>query len=328
MKALRSTVRLACVIGLATGAALPVNAQQCPDQTVHLIVGYSQGGTGDIVATAVSDALSRRLGQKVVVDYRPGASGSVAAQDVAKAAPDGCTLLIGQTAEIAINPTVMRNLGYDPTKDLKPVGLVAKVPLALVVARAAPYASVADLIQAARAARPALTFASAGRATPGYFAGELLRLRTRTNMAHIAFDGGGAALNAVLAGQANLYFPALPTAIEEVRKGQLKILAVTSPQRSFAAPDAPTLDEAGLSPFNLDIWVGLFAPRNTPDDLVARVNRELNEVLRQSEIMTALLDKGASVTPMTAEQFAGFVAGETKRYATLIDTEFCSSCPW
>ena len=325
---LQTVIRIACLVSLATGAAVPARAQQCQDRTVHLVVGYSPGGTGDIVATAVSEALSRRLDQKVVVDYRPGGSGSVAAQSVAKAAPDGCTLLIGQTAEIAVNPSITRNLGYDPAKDLKPVALLATVPLALVVPRAAPYATVADLIQAARTARPALTFASAGRGTPGYFAGELLRLRTRTNMGHIAFDGGGAALNAVLSGQANLYFPALPTAMEEVQKGQLKILAVSSPQRSFAAPDAPTLDEAGLSPFNLDIWVGLFAPRNTPEDIVARFNRDVNDVLRQPEIRTALLNKGANVTPMTMEQFARFVGAETKRYATLIDTEFCAACPW
>src|SRR3954468_14306145 len=268
MNARRSLLRLPRAGGLAAGAALPAAAQTCPDRTVHLVVGYSAGGTGDIVATAVADALSRRLDQKVVVDHRPGGSGGVAAQEVAKAGADGCTLLIGQTAEIAINPTVMRNLGYDPARDLKPVGLIATVPLALVVPRAAPYASIANLILAAHAARPALAFASAGRATPGYFAGELLRLRTRANIGHVAFDGGGAALEAVLAGQASLYFPALPTAME-VRKGRLRILAVTSRLRSFAAPDAPTLDEAGLSPFDLGIWVGLFAPRAAPEDTVA-----------------------------------------------------------
>src|SRR4051812_9337526 len=215
----QTIVRIACLASLAAGTAVPARAQQCQDRTVHLVVGYSPGGTSDIVASTISDALSRPLDQKVVVDYRPGGSGGVAAQSVAKAAPDGCTLLVGQTAEIAINPAITRNLGYDPAKDLKPIALLATVPLALVVPRTAPYASVADLIQAARTVRPALTFASAGRGTPGYFAGELLRLRTRTNMGHIAFDGGGAALNVVLSGQANLYFPALPTAIEAVQNG-------------------------------------------------------------------------------------------------------------
>jgi tripartite-type tricarboxylate transporter receptor subunit TctC len=295
---------------------------------VHLVIGYSPGGTGGIVASTLAEVLSRRLDQKIAIDYRPGGSGGVAAQSVAKAAPDGCTLLVGQTAEIAINPAITRNLGYDPAKDLKPIALMATVPLALVVPRAAPYASVADLIQAARTVRPALTFASAGRGTPGYFAGELLRLRTRTNMGHIAFDGGGAALNAVLGGQANLYSPALPTAMEEAHKGRIKILAVSSPQRSFAAPDAPTLDEAGLSPFNLGVWVGLFAPRNTPENIAARLNQDMNEVLRQPEIRAALLDKGANIAPLTMEQFADFVGAETKRYTTLIDTEFCAACPW
>lgn len=323
---LRSMMLAAGIVGMA--AVVPARAQQCQDRTVHLVVGYSPGGTGSIVAHAISGPLSQKLDQTVVVDHRPGGSGGVAAQDVAKAATDGCTLLVGQTAEIAVNPAIARNLGYDPARDLKPVALFATVPLALVVPRSAPYASVAELVQAARAARPALTFASAGRGTPGYFAGELLRLRTRTDMAHIAHDGGGPALDAVLRGQASLYFPALPTAMEEVQKGQLRVLAVSSSQRSFAAPDVPTLEEAGLAPFNLDLWVGIFAPRNTPQEIVSRLNQDLNGVLRQPEVRTVLLGKGANAVPMTVGQFATYVAAETSRYATLIDTEFCAACPW
>lgn len=326
MKSLtRSVLLAAALVGLA---AAPARAQQCPDRTVRLVVGYAPGGTGSIIAGAISDALSRKLGQAVAIDHRPGGSGGVAAQEVAKAAGDGCTLLVGQTAEIAVNPAITRNLGYDPAKDLKPVALLATVPLALVVPSAAPYSSVADLVQASRTAQPALTFASAGRATPGYFAGELLRLRSRTSMGHAAFDGGGPALDAVLAGRASLYFPALPTAMEEVRKGKLKILAVSSSQRSFAAPEVPTAEEAGLAPFNLDLWVGIFAPRGTPQDVVTRLNKDLNDVLLQPDIRTALLGKGASASPMSAAQFASYVAAETSRYATLIDTEFCATCPW
>lgn len=174
--------RLAFVLVAALlGATIhPASAQTCPDRTIHLIVGYASGGTGDIVATAVSDALGRRLNATVVIDHRPGGSGGAAAQEVAKATPDGCTLLVGQTAEIAVNPAISRNLGYDPARDLQPLALLATVPLALVVPRSAPYTSVAELVQAGREARPTLAFASAGRGTPGYFAGELLRLRTRT----------------------------------------------------------------------------------------------------------------------------------------------------
>lgn len=322
----RSVLLAASLAGIAIAA--PARAQDCADRTVHLVVGYAPGGTGSIVANAVSSALSQKLGQTVVIDHRPGGSGGVAAQEVAKAPPNGCTLLVGQTAEIAVNPAITRNLGYDPARDLKPVALLATVPLALVVPSTAPYATVAQLAQASRAAQPALSFASAGRATPGYFAGELLRLRTRTSMAHVAYDGGGPALDAVLRGQASLYFPALPTAMEEVQQGRLRLLAVSSSQRSFAAPDVPTLEEAGLAPFNLDLWVGVFAPRSTPQEVVDRLNRELNAVLLQPEVRTALLAKGANAVPMTAGQFAGYVVAETNRYATLISTEFCAACPW
>lgn len=301
-------------------------AQSCEKRT--LVVGYSAGGTGDIVAQAISAPLSRALKEPVVVEHRPGGSGAAAAQGIAKAAPDSCTLLVGQTAEIAVNPAIIRSPGYNPSRDLTPIALLATAPLALVVPRTASYGTVADLVAAARTARPALTFSSAGRGTPGYFAGELFRLRTRTGLAHIAFDGGGEALEAVLTGKASLYFPALPTALQAGSNGQLKILAVSSTRRSFAIPDIPTLEEAGLAPFDLDLWVGLFAPRGTPDAAIDQLNRTMNDVLRQSEVQEALLAKGVTTSPMTASQFGAFVVTETNRYATLIDKEFCSTCPW
>ena len=207
---LRSAALVIATAG-ALGATFSAAAQTCEKRS--LIVGYSPGGTGDIVANTIAGPLSRKLSGPVVVEHRPGSSGGVAAQAVAKLAPDGCTLLVGQTAEISVNPAVVRNLGYNPAQDLRPVALLATAPLAFVVPRTAPYSTVAELVAAARAARPAMTFASAGRGTPGYFAGELLRLRTRTGMAHLAFEGGREALDAVLAGKAAIYVPALPTAI-------------------------------------------------------------------------------------------------------------------
>jgi len=318
----RSLLVLAATFPLC--AALPVHAQNCEKRI--LVVGYSPGGTGDIIAQAVAGPLSRALKQPVVVEHHPGGSGGVAARWISQAKPDGCTLLVGQTAEIAVNPAIVRNLGYDPMKDLRPVALLATASLALVVPRTASYNSVADLVSAARKAKPAFTFSSAGRGTPGYFAGELFRLRTRTGLAHIAFNGGGEALDAVLSGRSSFYFPALPTALQMAER--LRILAVSSGKRSPAAPDIPTLDEAGLAPFDFDLWVGLFAPRGTPDAEVEQLNRTMNEVLLQSDVKAALLDKGATAAPMNSSRFKTFIAAETNRYATLIENEFCSTCPW
>jgi tripartite-type tricarboxylate transporter receptor subunit TctC len=319
-------VLLACAAIAVGMAAAPVWANPCDKLT--LVVGYSPGGTGDIVASAISDAVSRKLNRPVVIDPRPGGSGSIAAGSVAKAAPDGCTLLVGQTAEIAVNPVVIRKLGYDPLRDLQPIALLATVPLALVVPRAAPYASLTELTEAARTAKPAMTFASAGRSTPGYFAGELLRLRTRADLAHISFDGGADAMGAVLSGKAAFYFAALPTALQDRSKGQIRILAVSSAQRTFAVPEVPTLEESGFAPFNLDLWVGLFAPRAVSSSVVMQLNKVINEVLLEPDIRRVMLERGVNVRPMSVEQFTSYVAAETSRYATLIDSEFCVTCPW
>jgi len=318
---------LLVAFALAPGiTASPVWAQTC--EKLSLVVGYSPGGTGDIVASAISDALSRKLNKPVVIEPRPGGSGTIAAESVIKAAPDGCTLLVGQTAEIAVNPVVVKKLGYDPSQDLQPIALLATVPLALVVAHGAPFGTVMELAEAARAAKPAMTFASAGRSTPGYFAGELFRLRSRADLAHVSFDGGGDALGAVLSGKADFYFAALPTALQDRSKGEIAILGVSSARRSFAVPEVPTLEESGFAPFDLDLCVGLFGPRAVSGSAVIQLNKVINEVLLEPDVRRTMLERGVNIRPMNVAQFTSYVAAEMARYATLIDSEFCATCPW
>src|SRR5438093_8536664 len=236
------------VVGL--GGAPPAGAQSFPSRTVRVVVPYAAGGTGDIVARVVADKLSIALGQSVVVENRPGASGAVGSKAVAGAAPDGHTLLVGQTGEMAINQHWAKNLGYDPEKDLAPVGLATVVPLALVVPGKASYSTVTEMLQTSTTR--GLSFASAGTATPGHFAGEVLKLKTRSNMTHVPYNGAGPALNDLLGGHVDLFFSGFPAAVPQVRAGNLKLLAVSSGRRTAAAPEVPTVAEAsGITGFDI-----------------------------------------------------------------------------
>ena len=298
-------------------AALPAWAQTFPSRPVHLVVSYAPGGTGDIVARLISDKLAAALGQTVVVENRAGASGSIGAQSVVSATPDGHTLLVGQPAEVAINQHWIRGLGYDPINDLQPVALATVVPLALVIPAAAPYATVADMLKASKAR--GLSFASAGTGTPGHFTGELLKLKTGSNLTHVPYKGAGPALNDLLGNHVDLFFSGFPAAWAQVKAGKLKLIAVSPAKRSPAAPDVPTVAEAsGIADFDISLWQGVFAPRATPKEVVARLNAELNRIVTQPEIRERLRNEGADVIPLAVDQFAAFVKSESEKYLNII----------
>ncbi len=304
---------------------LPVCAQSYPSRAVHLVVANPAGGAGDIVAKAISDMLAKALGHSVIVEYRAGASGAVGARSVARAAPDGYTLLVGQTTEIVINRALAKELGYDPDSDLVPVALLATMPLALIVPAAAPYTTVDQLLQASRSSPRGLLFASTGPGTPGHLAAELLKASTHSNLTHVPYEGGGAALDAVVNNRVDFHFQALPTAMPQVIAGKLKVLAVSSVKRSPALPNVPTVAETiGPKDFDVMLWAGIFAPRNTPTAIVARLNQEINNVLQQTDVKDPLMRSGAEVDPMSVGEFASFLRSETAKYEALIKVEFCS----
>ena len=308
---------------LATGlialaaAAPPASAQGFPGRPVHLVVAYAPGGTGDIVARLISDRLAAALGQPVVVENRPGASGAIGTQSVVAAVPDGHTLLVGQTAEVAINQHWIKGLSYDPEKDLQPVALATIVPLALVIPAAAPYSTLPDMLKAA--AGRSLTFASAGTGTPGHFAGELLKLRSRTNMTHVPYKGAAPALNDLLGSHVDFFFSGFPAAVAQVKAGTLKLIAVSTAKRSPAAPDVPTVAEAaGFGDFDISLWQGVFAPQATPKDVVVRLNDEINKIVTLTDVRAKLADDGADVMPLTVDAFAAFVKAESEKYLGII----------
>jgi tripartite-type tricarboxylate transporter receptor subunit TctC len=303
---------------------VPAFSQQYPSRPIKLVIPYPQGGTGEIVAGPLVEKLAKILGQSVSLDYRAGASGAVGTQSVVAAAPDGYTLLLGQTGELVINRYLVRDLGYDPDRDLKPIAMVARIPLALVVKGDAPYASVEALVKAARASSRGLSFSSGGPGTTGQFAGELLRLRSAARLAHVPSDGAAAALRAVTDGRVDFYFAPLPLVLPQVREGKLKILAVSMPQRSLALPTAPTMVEGGYKDFNLSAWVAVLAPRDTPDDIVARLNTAINQALAEPDLRERLTADGAEIAPMSVAQTGAFIRAESDRYQSVITEDFCS----
>jgi tripartite-type tricarboxylate transporter receptor subunit TctC len=318
---MRSTQVLAAfAVAVAVNMAVvaPVLSQAYPNRTIQLIVAYAAGGTGDIVARSVSDRLAIALGQSVVVENRAGASGSIGAHSVTTAAPDGYTLLVGQTGEIAVNQHWLKGLNYDPDKGLVPIALAAVVPLALVVPSKAPYSTLPEFLAALKA-KPKMTFASAGIGTPGHFAGELLKLKFDDNLTHVPYKGAGPALNDLIGNHVDFYFPGFPAAAPHVKGGTLKILALSSAERSPAAPDVPTVAEVtGIKDYDFTLWAGFFAPRGTPQAVIDRLNKEINAVIAQPEVKERLEAAGAVVTPMSVGQFKDFVQRESAKYLHVI----------
>src|SRR3954464_13240464 len=298
--------------------SLPASAQPFPSKPVHLIVAYAPGGTGDVVARIVADKLGPALGQTVVVENRAGASGAIGATAVVNAPPDGHTLLVGQTGEVVVNQYWIKGLTYDP-KDLQPIALATVVPLALTIPGKAPYASMAEFFKAMKESGKQFSFASAGTGTPGHLAGEYLSAKLPGKLVHVPYKGAGPALNDIIGGHVDMYFPGFPPVMPMMKSGTVKVLAVSSAKRADAAPEIPTLAEAtGFSDFDFTLWQGFFAPRGTPADVIARLNGEINKILADPEVKARLIDAGANVVPLSLEGFATFVRNESEKYERII----------
>jgi tripartite-type tricarboxylate transporter receptor subunit TctC len=294
-------------------------AQTYPSAPIKLVVPYPAGGAGDMIARLIGDKLAAALGTSVVVLNRPGASGTIGAMAVVTAPPDGYTLLFGHAGEIAINRHLTQESKYDPDHDLMPVALAGVLPLALVVSGKAPYRTVAEMLQFSKENARGLSFASSGTATPAYFAGEMLKLRTRSNLTHVPYAGAAPALNDLLGGHVDLFFSGYLPAAAHVQSGALKLLAFSSSARSSLAPDIPTVAEAsGIEGFDLTIWMGFFLPRGTPDAIAARLNTEINKIVAMPDVQKKLAEQGAEAVPRTIEQFAAFVKAESEKYRNII----------
>jgi tripartite-type tricarboxylate transporter receptor subunit TctC len=309
---------MALAIGLAAaaGSAWP---DAFPSRPIHLIVNFAAGGTGDIVARLVGSRLSSVLGQSVVVENKAGAGGTLGARDVVNAEPDGYMLTVAQTPEIAINPFFMKGAGYDPRKDLQALALAGVVPLALVVPASAPYSTMAEFVKFLRTTDQPVTFASAGIGTPGHLAGELMRLKLNNKLTHVPYKGAAPALNDVVGGHVDFYFPGFPAAVPLMQGGKVKLLAVSTGKRSSAAPEIPTVAEAsGIADFDFSLWVGFFGPRALPADVAKRLNAAINQILLEPDMKARLQNDGAEVSALSMDEFAGFVRAEIAKYQSII----------
>jgi tripartite-type tricarboxylate transporter receptor subunit TctC len=308
----------ALAAGLAL-AAVPAWPQAYPSRPIRVIVNFVPGGTGDIIARQISAKLSDRLGQSVFVENHPGAGGTLGAKDVVNAEPDGYTLTVAQTPEIAINPYFMKDVGYDPRKDLQPVALGGISPLVLAVPADAPYSTMAEFQNFLKTTDKTLTFASGGVGTSGHLAGELLKLKLNNKLTHVPYKGAGQALTDLIGGQVDFYFPGFIAAMPFMNSGKLKVLAVATPDRSPAAPDLPTVAEVtGIADFNFTLWAGFFGPRALPMPLAMQLNTEINQIISDPEMKSRLRENGVEVSALTIDKFSAFVGGEIERYQAII----------
>ena len=296
-----------------------------PAKPVRIVVPFAAGGTTDILARAVAQELTRSLGQSFVVDNKPGAGGNIGADLVAKAAPDGYTLLMGTVGTHAINKSLYAKMPYDPQKDFQPITLVAGVPNVMVVnaekAAARKIATVQDFMKYAKANPGKLNMASSGNGTSIHLAGELFKSMTGIYLTHFPFQGSNPALFSLMSGDMDVMFDNLPSAMVHIKSGKLKALAVTSATRSAALPDVPTVEEAGgpsLKGFEASSWFGLLAPAGTPMDIVNRIQQETAKALATPAMKERLLAQGAIPSGNTPAQFAQMIEREMKKWAPVV----------
>lgn len=319
----RRFARLACLVAalVFTGAA-PALADQWPSRPIRFVVPYPPGGPLDQVARALAEKLREPLGQPVVVENRPGAGGNIGADLVAKAAPDGYSIVMGAVATHAINPYLYAKMPYDANRDFTPITRVATVPNVLVLnpqtAERLGIRSLRDLIAYARKNPGKLNYGSGGNGSAGHLAGELLEAQAGISMVHIPYGGAAPAQLGLLAGQTDLMFDNLASATPQIRAGKLQAFAVTTPQRSSFFPELPTVAESGLKDFDISTWFGVFAPAGTPRPIVDRLNIEFTRALSAPDIRERLGRMGAEPSPMSPEAFANFVRAEQAKYERIV----------
>jgi tripartite-type tricarboxylate transporter receptor subunit TctC len=289
-----------------------------PTKPVSIIVAYAPGGQGDVFARLVSEKLSNLYKQPVVVDNKPGVSGTVGTRVAAKSKNDGYTLLLGQTGEITVNRLLMKDLGYDPMKELVPVVLIGNAPLVMLAPADAPYNTVNEFIQMARAKPGEFSYGSVGSGTPGHLSAVALGLGAKLNMVHVPYKGVGPLLSDLMAGRLQAFFSSASAAMPQIKGGKLKALGVTTPKRMSSLPEVPTIAEAGLPGFSYTLWGGLFAPAGTPTSVIDSLNREVNTLLAQVDIRTRLEADNVAVPKNTPQEFADYVKAESVKFEKLI----------
>lgn len=307
----------AIAVGIMAGAAC---AQQYPAKPIRLLVGFAPGGGTDIVARVVGQKLSEWWGQQVVVENRAGATGTIAADFVSKAAPDGYTLLMGHVNSNAIAPTLFRKLPYDAVKDFASITYIGYVPNVLTVHPSLPVKSVKDVVALAKSRPGELTCASSGTGSTQHLALEMFMTLTGVKIIHVPYKGSGQAIVDLVAGQVQMNFDTMPPVIDHIKGARLRALAVTTPKRASQLPDIPTLEETGLKGFEMTNWYGIVAPASTPREIINKVNADINKALQDAGVRKRLVDVGTEISGGTPEAFDAFVKTEIAKYTKLVKT--------
>ncbi len=308
---------LVAAIGLAFSAFAPAQAEDYPTKPIHVIVPFTPGGGTDTICRLVVDKLGPELGTQIVVENRPGAGGTIGTAIVANADPDGYTLA-WVSGSHTINPALYKNLQYDPVTDFEPITMPASGPGVLVVDPGLGVNSVKELIELLKSKPGEINYASAGIGTPPHLSAELFKLRTGTDMVHVAYKGNSPAFVDMLAGRVSVFFPTIPSSLQYIKSGQLKALAVTTAKRSSVLPDVPTMREAGVENYATGSYYGVLAPAGTPKETVDKLQQAIVKVLNDPEMKAKITEFGLEVEGSTPEEFADFLKADVAKWQEVV----------
>jgi tripartite-type tricarboxylate transporter receptor subunit TctC len=293
------------------------HAQNWPGRPIRLVVPFPPGGGTDTIAREVANKVALS-GYTFVVDNKPGSGGNLGVDVAAKAPADGYTLVMGQTSNLAINPTLYSKLPYDPVKDLTPVSLVASAPLVIVTGANQPYQTLADVVKAAKANPGSINFATSGNGTVAHLAAESFQKVSGTKLTHIPYKGATQGVTDVMSGQVQLYVSSIPTLISHIKSGKMRAIAVTSAKRVDDLPQVPTIAESGYPGFEAVTWFGILGPANLPKEMLSKLNTDINKALKDPELKKKLSDQGADIAGSTPEQFAKLIRDDIARWGRIV----------
>jgi len=311
----RLVLAIISILAIAVGA---LAEEAYPARPITMVVTFAAGGSSDVLARAAAESMSHGLGQQIAVDNRPGAGGQIGAESVASATPDGYTVLFGTNGTLGIGPALYKHLRYDPEHDLAPVGILHKLPLLLIVNPSVPAKDLKELIAYARENPGKLSFASAGVGSVSHLAGELLKEEAKIDILHVPYKGGGAAMPDLIAGRVSMMLETIPNALPSTQSGQMRAIAVTTKERSKAAPNIPTLAESGLPDFDVSAWTGLFVPAGTPDAVIDRLNAETRKIASDPRYVDLVHKMATNVTSSSPHEFGLFVRDDVARWKKVI----------
>ncbi|MCR5867761.1 MAG: Bug family tripartite tricarboxylate transporter substrate binding protein [Aquincola tertiaricarbonis] len=318
MQSFRHTLAGTATALVTALCAFGVQAQSFPSKPIRVYVPFPPGGGTDIIAREVTQAVAAATKWTFVIENKPGAGGNLGVDAAAKSAPDGYTLVLGQTSNLAINPSLYAKMPYNAQKDLAPVALVAEAPLVMVTGTGSPFKTVADAVAAGKAKPGGVNFASPGNGTVAHLASELFQKAAGVKYQHVPYKGAAQALTDVISGNVELYMSSVPTLLGQIKQGKLRALAVTSAKRVDDLPEVPTLAEAGIRGAESVTWFGFLAPAGTPADVIAKLNAEFGKALKQPALMKKLGEEGADVTFGSPEQFGELIRNETVRWNKVV----------